>query len=1450
MNQYSILNRKKACFNFLTVFFLLFPIFLGFSSLSQALTPGEPDGNGQLSWRDLSGVTVQDDGTITKTSEILWQQGFFDSYDILPANTDGWIEIDINDEMEYIDIGLSEYDIPRPTRSRRHIKHGFWLHSRHHSSLIGQLQVYESLVENSLTNVGLYNSGDTLRIERVGSEIRYLLNGSLVHISPLITTDALRVEIFMHTQGMNMPAPRMSASFSYAQDDSGWTPCADEGGSCLASVPALVRYGVADNYTLAYTESPETFTCDGTAFGNVVVDGAAHCEIKYYANQDYDRDGVADNIDPQPDVSALIVQPVWRDLTGVVVNSDNSITKTGTVAWQEGFFDSVQTLPANTDGWIEVVINDEMEYIDIGLSEHDIPRPTRSRRHIKHGFWLHSRHNSSLIGQLQVYEPLAGNSLTNVGLYNSGDILRIERVGSEMRYLLNDSLVHTSPLTTTAELRVEIFMQIQGMTMSPPALFFAFSDDHDGDGIVNNEDVFPNDPTESLDSDGDGLGDNTDPFPNDPTNGAAAIELTLIGDEAIELAWGEAYVELGATAVDANNTDVSNTIEITSNYVANTAGTYTVSYTVPAGTSGLPAALSITRTIIVNEQVFETAIDLVGEALITLDFGTEYLELGATATDSRGADISDFIVTSSNYDNTQAGTYTVRYSLPAGTDGLLEALDVVRTVIVNPPETGVSLSLIGAAHIELTSNETYIEYGATAVDSNNNDISHLIVIDSNYDADKLGVSTVNYSLPAGTDDLLEPLVVTRTVRNSPAHCPDHCTQGCIQLAANAMQCAVDVVDSVRLNDAIRIDESQNDCLAPCGVHFLAEVTGDFQADSNFHHLAYHWDFGDEGSYFRSLDEDFPFTNDANRAQGSKAGHVFEEPGEYHVVLRVAAKNGRFAETTKTIRVLDPADHFTPEQTICLSSSARFEGCPEGAAQLTQWEAAVDKITADNLARNGSYVLLRAGDSFNTVERLLLREGRHVFTRYGDGEDPIINVRDNLSIFFTMDVAELSASYLRLQGDYNSQTGLGDAYRSRGFFIGITSTENVTYNTTVYRMAMSGLGICLYAQNGVGAVFADNHCTNWQDYGSLHGIERTAFVGNSLKQDLNAQGGPDTKLFSITIYPDDNEGREGGDGITRAFVYDFNLAGDHDLGIRIINSDGTRIHMSDEQGYSLDLASSTVTFDAAPENGATVEIFHRRWADHGAIRSSNSRSLVLSQNDLFNNVGWFGNGAHHNPALRYNTRGYAGHSGVIVENRIKGGTMAAVFEPANSNLTAGAGEVMVERNLFVGTEPTYYGLRVNYGNITMRNNIIAQPNVLPTANTYSRGIFFSENYREGKEQDPDNFAGPVEVYNNTIVNLAYDNRGRDGNIVFAFVFEGIYLDEHHSGIGDAFSDFTEKNNLIYAPLTRNVDYNIDPGFDNNYLPSAATSAEDSTLPGLFDTFWGDQRSSSPSTGAVE
>ena len=65
--------------------------------------------------------------------------------------------------------------------------------------------------------------------------------------------------------------------------------------------------------------------------------------------------------------------------------------------------------------------------------------------------------------------------------------------------------------------------------------------DSDGDGILNRNDAFPNDPNEQYDSDEDGIGDNADFLPNDP-NAWVDSDKDGVGDNADALPFNPTQV--------------------------------------------------------------------------------------------------------------------------------------------------------------------------------------------------------------------------------------------------------------------------------------------------------------------------------------------------------------------------------------------------------------------------------------------------------------------------------------------------------------------------------------------------------------------------------------------------------------------------------------------------------------------------------------------------------------------------------------------------------------------------------------------------------------------------------------------------------------------------------------------------------------------------------------------
>jgi len=120
----------------------------------------------------------------------------------------------------------------------------------------------------------------------------------------------------------------------------------------------------------------------------------------------------------------------------------------------------------------------------------------------------------------------------------------------------------------------------------------------------------------------------------------ASPVITLTGaDQEIEV--GSPYVELGATALDSLDGDLTGSIVIDSAAVdVNTVGSYLVTYDV-TDSSGNPAA-TVTRTVNVVDNT-APVITLTG-ADQTIGVGSPYVELGATALDNLDGDLTGSIV--------------------------------------------------------------------------------------------------------------------------------------------------------------------------------------------------------------------------------------------------------------------------------------------------------------------------------------------------------------------------------------------------------------------------------------------------------------------------------------------------------------------------------------------------------------------------------------------------------------------------------------------------------------------------------------------------------------------------------------------------------------------------------------------------------------------------------------
>ena len=242
--------------------------------------------------------------------------------------------------------------------------------------------------------------------------------------------------------------------------------------------------------------------------------------------------------------------------------------------------------------------------------------------------------------------------------------------------------------------------------------------------------------------------------------------IILVGANPQSIVLGTAYSELGATATDNTDGDITANISIDATAVnVNTVGNYTVTYNV-SDAAGNPAT-QVTRTVNVTADADATipVITLEGANPQSIELGTAYSELGATATDNIDGDITNnIVIDASNVDVDTEGDYTVTYNVSDAAGN--PADEVTRTVTITPDATIPVITLEGANPQSIELGTAYSELGATATDNIDGDITNNIVIDaSNVDVDTVGDYTVTYNVSDAAGNPADE--VTRTVTITP-----------------------------------------------------------------------------------------------------------------------------------------------------------------------------------------------------------------------------------------------------------------------------------------------------------------------------------------------------------------------------------------------------------------------------------------------------------------------------------------------------------------------------------------------------------------------------------------------------------------------------------------------------------------------------------------------------------
>lgn len=215
-----------------------------------------------------------------------------------------------------------------------------------------------------------------------------------------------------------------------------------------------------------------------------------------------------------------------------------------------------------------------------------------------------------------------------------------------------------------------------------------------------------------------------------------------------------------AIADDIPEGDISGSIQVIGTLSSTNVGhVQTVQYYVLDGAGNSSDTLD--RVIKIVPDTFDKTppvITLNGFSPVDIVVNTSYNDAGAMVTDNSGC--YDTLIVLSNVDTANVGSYQVTYDATDNAGN--NAVQVTRTVNVIPADTDPPvITLIGPSTLTIEVFDTYVEFGATAFDNVDLDVTANISIGGTVNTNVVGTYMVTYDVSdqAGND----AIQVVRTV---------------------------------------------------------------------------------------------------------------------------------------------------------------------------------------------------------------------------------------------------------------------------------------------------------------------------------------------------------------------------------------------------------------------------------------------------------------------------------------------------------------------------------------------------------------------------------------------------------------------------------------------------------------------------------------------------------------
>jgi PKD repeat protein len=219
-----------------------------------------------------------------------------------------------------------------------------------------------------------------------------------------------------------------------------------------------------------------------------------------------------------------------------------------------------------------------------------------------------------------------------------------------------------------------------------------------------------------------------------------APAITRTGDQDVTHEAATIYTDLGATANDTLDGNLTSNLLTTGTVDINTPGTYTLTYTVSDAAGN--AAISVTRNVTVVDTT-APVITRTGDQNITHETATIYTDLGATANDTLDGNLTANVVTAGTVDINTPGTYTLTYTVSDAAGNA--AISVTRNVTVVDTIAPV-ITRTGDQNVTHEAATSYTDPGASANDTLDGNLTASVLTTGTVDINTPGTYTLTYTV--------------------------------------------------------------------------------------------------------------------------------------------------------------------------------------------------------------------------------------------------------------------------------------------------------------------------------------------------------------------------------------------------------------------------------------------------------------------------------------------------------------------------------------------------------------------------------------------------------------------------------------------------------------------------------------------------------------------------------